>query len=52
MSQLKNEKFKEIYSINDIKSQDILFYELKEIIFGKDILKNISKIHRNSALGK
>ena len=52
MTKSNNEKIKEIYSVENIKNQDNLYNELKEIIFGKDLLNNVLKIHRNSALNK
>ena len=52
MTQHNCEKYKEIYSIENIKSQKDLFDELKGIIFGKDLLNDILKIRRNRTLNK
>jgi hypothetical protein len=46
----KKEEFKEIFSVNNLGNQKLLFKELKEIIYGKDILNNASKIYKNKFL--
>jgi len=46
----KKEEFNEIFSVKNIRNQKILFKELKEIIYGKDILSNASKIYKNKFL--
>ncbi|MFX1316950.1 MAG: hypothetical protein ACFE9T_13900 [Promethearchaeota archaeon] len=50
LNNYKKEEFKEIYSVENIDNQNALFKELKEIIYGKDILNNASKIYRNRFL--
>jgi hypothetical protein len=48
---LKNyqkEEYKELYSIDHIKNADSMLEELKEIIYGKDILKEASKMYKNA----
>ena len=52
MTQHNCEKYKEIYSVENIKNQKDLFDELKRIIFGKDLLNDILKIRRNRTLNK
>ena len=50
---LKNynkEEFKELYFINKISNQKNLLDELKAVIYGKDLVKNASKIYHNSLL--
>ncbi|MFX0042316.1 MAG: hypothetical protein ACFE8L_05340 [Candidatus Hodarchaeota archaeon] len=46
----KKEEYKEIFSVKNIGNQKLLFKELKEIIYGKDILNNASKIYKNKFL--
>lgn len=46
----KKEVFKELYSVENIKNQNHLLKELKEIIYGKDILNNASKIYKDNFL--
>ncbi len=47
---LKNyqkEEFKEIYSNNHIENANSMLEELKEIIYGKDLIEEASKIYKN-----
>ncbi|MHA1986159.1 MAG: hypothetical protein ACW98D_05910 [Promethearchaeota archaeon] len=37
LQRFKTEKYKELYSIENIKNKDALLVELKEIIYGKDL---------------
>ncbi len=46
----KKEEFNEIFSVENIRNQSLLLKELKEIIYGKDILNNASKIYKNRFL--
>ena len=50
LNNYKEEKFKEIYSVENINNKNFLFKELKEIIYGKDILNDASKIYRDRFL--
>lgn len=50
---LKNfnkEEFKELYFINNISNINTLLEELNAVIYGKDLVKNASKIYHNSLL--
>ncbi|MFX0000861.1 MAG: hypothetical protein ACFE9Q_11785 [Candidatus Hodarchaeota archaeon] len=50
---LKNyfkEEYKELYFVNNIKNRNLMLEELKDIIYGKDLATNISKIYHNSLL--
>ena len=42
----KKEKFKEIFSA-EVKSQEEVLKELKAVIYGKDLLNNLSEIYHN-----
>ena len=47
---LKNynkEEFKELYFVDNIRNKDSLLEELKEIIYGKDLEKDASKLFNN-----
>ncbi len=46
----KDEEFKELYSIESIKDQKYLLNELKEVIYGKDLINSASKIYKNTFL--
>ncbi|MFX0035865.1 MAG: hypothetical protein ACFE9I_09535 [Candidatus Hermodarchaeota archaeon] len=46
----KKEEFKELYSLENIKNKEALLKELKEIIYGKDLIKNAIKIFNNTFL--
>ena len=50
LNHFKKEEFDEIFSVKNIRNQKMLFKELKEIIYGKDILSNASKIYKNKFL--
>lgn len=47
---IKKEKFKELYSKKNIENKKKLLNELKEIIYGKDLLFLASKIYYNQIL--
>ncbi len=47
---LKKEEFKEIYSKENIRNHENLLKELKEVIYGKDLLRNASKTYKNAFL--
>ena len=50
---LKNynkEEYKELYFVNNIKNRNTLLEELKDIIYGKDLAKHVSKIYHDSLL--
>ncbi|MHA2283313.1 MAG: hypothetical protein ACXAC5_20935 [Promethearchaeota archaeon] len=48
LQNLKTEKFKELYSVEKIKSQDALLIELKEIIYGKDLGNQVLKMFNDT----
>ncbi len=48
LQNFNKEEFKELYSSVNITNQNDLLKELKEIIYGKDLLKNASKIYNNT----
>jgi hypothetical protein len=50
---LKNynkEEYKELYSVDNIKDKNDLVKELKDFIYGKDLLEDASKIYKNTFL--
>lgn len=50
---LKNynkEEYKELYSVDNIKDKNDLVEELKDLIYGKDLLADASKIYKNTFL--
>ena len=47
---LKKEEYKEIYSIENIRNRYNLLKELKEVIYGKDLLKSASKTYNRTFL--
>ena len=47
---LKKEEFKEIYSKENIRIHENMLKELKEVIYGKDLLRNASKTYKNAFL--
>ncbi|MFX0140175.1 MAG: hypothetical protein ACFFDN_41430 [Candidatus Hodarchaeota archaeon] len=50
---LKNynkEEYKELYSVYNIKDKNDLVKELKDLIYGKDLLEDASKIYKNTFL--
>jgi len=50
---LKNynkEEYKELYSVDNIKDKNDLVDELKDLIYGKDLLEDASKIYKNTFL--
>lgn len=46
----KDEEFKELYSLENIKDQKHLLNELKEVIYGKDLINDVSKNYKNTFL--
>ncbi|MFW9824254.1 MAG: hypothetical protein ACFFE4_15030 [Candidatus Thorarchaeota archaeon] len=44
LQNFETEKFKELYSIENIANQDDLLIELKEIIYGKDLGNQVLKM--------
>ncbi len=52
LKDFQKEEFEEIYSIDNIKNKNELILELKEIIYGKDLIKGASKIYKNSFLNR
>ena len=50
LHKLKKEEFREIYSEENIRNHKDLLKELKEVIYGKDLLKNASKTYKNAFL--
>lgn len=48
LKELQKEEFKELYSIDNIDNTDILINELKEIVYGKDLMTEASKIYNNA----
>lgn len=50
---LKNynkEEYKELYSVDNINDKNDLVNDLKDLIYGKDLLENASKIYKNKFL--
>ncbi len=47
LKNLQTEEHKEIYSNEDIKSKSDLLKELKDIIYGKDLIQEASKLYNN-----
>jgi len=47
---LKKEEFKEIYSKENIRNHENILKELKEVIYGKDLLRNALKTYKNAFL--
>jgi hypothetical protein len=47
LKELQKEEFKELYSIDNIDNTDTLINELKEIVYGKDLMTEASKIYNN-----
>ncbi|MFX1365110.1 MAG: hypothetical protein ACFFCE_19925 [Promethearchaeota archaeon] len=50
LKDLQKEEFEELYSIENIENINELLHELKDIIYGKDLIKEVSEIHGNSFL--
>ncbi|MFX1328972.1 MAG: hypothetical protein ACFE91_12675 [Promethearchaeota archaeon] len=46
----KKEEFKELYFLENIKNKEDLLKELKKIIYGKDLIKETSRIYNNAFL--
>ena len=44
----QKEEFKELYSVDNINNETTLLGELKEVIYGKDLMKEVSKIFNNA----
>ncbi len=50
---LKNynkEEYQELYFVNNISNRNSLLEELNAVIYGKDLVKNASKIYHNSLI--
>lgn len=47
-----NEEYKELYSVENIKDKNDLIKELKDLIYGKDLLEDASKIYNSVFLGE
>jgi len=48
LKELEKEEFKELYSIDNIDNTETLIDELKEIVYGKDLMTEASKIYNNA----
>jgi len=48
LQNFKTEKFKEIYFVEKIETQDALLIELKEIIYGKDLGNQVLKMCKDT----
>jgi len=46
----KDEEFKELYNIENIKDQSTLLHELREIIYGKDLMNDASNMYKKTFL--
>lgn len=44
----EKEEYHEIYSVENIKNQDDLIKELKDVIYGKDLGNQVLQIHNNT----
>ncbi len=50
LTNYNKEEFKELYFVNNISNRNTLLEELNAVIYGKDLVKNASKIYHNSLL--
>lgn len=50
LKDFKKEEFKELYSIENLISINDLLEELKDIIYGKDLIKEASNLYNNMFL--
>ena len=48
LKELQKEEFKELYSIDNIDNIETLLNELKENVYGKDLMAEASKIYNNA----
>jgi hypothetical protein len=48
LNNYNKEEYKEIYSIGDIENTNSMLKELKDIIYGKDLIEEASKIYKNA----
>ncbi len=46
----KDEEFKELYKVENIKDQSTLLHELREIIYGKDLMNDASNMYKKTFL--
>jgi len=46
LKEYQKEVFKELYSVEEIKNKNNMLLELKEIIYGKDLMKNASSLYK------
>ena len=47
----KKEEFNELFYINNISNRNTLLEELNAVIYGKDLVKNVSEMYHNSVSG-
>jgi len=50
LKDFQKEEFKELYSIENLNSINDLLEELKDIIYGKDLIKEVSNLYNNMFL--
>lgn len=50
LKDFQKEEFKELYSIDNISTKNDLLKELKDIIYGKDLIQEASKLYNNTFL--
>ncbi|MFW9972095.1 MAG: hypothetical protein ACFFDF_18035 [Candidatus Odinarchaeota archaeon] len=48
LKNLQKEEYKELYSKEQIKDINYLLQELKEIIYGKDLIEQASRLYKNA----
>ncbi len=46
LKEYEKEEFRELYSIEEINNKNHMLLELKEIIYGKDLMNNASNLYR------
>jgi len=47
LKDFQKEEFEELYSIENIDNINDLLEELKDVIYGKDLIKGVSKLYKN-----
>ncbi|TET56729.1 MAG: hypothetical protein E3J52_11585 [Promethearchaeota archaeon] len=50
LKDFQKEEFKELYFIDNISTKNDLLKELKDIIYGKDLIQEVSKLYNNTFL--
>ncbi|MCK4369583.1 MAG: hypothetical protein KAV01_01455 [Candidatus Lokiarchaeota archaeon] len=50
LKDFQKEEFKELYFIDNISTKNDLLKELKDIIYGKDLIQEASKLYNNTFL--